>query len=626
MSFLGFQAMSAAWLSLLFIPLVVLYFLKLKRPRRVVPSLVLWRRVIDDKRVNAPFQKFKRNILLLLQLLLLALIVLAAMHPYRRGDADRAERLPILIDISASMAALDKPGGSSRLEEAKNRVGKMIDEMLSGQEICLISFSRRARKLTDFTNNKRLLREALEKIETEDSPSDIENAFRLVQALGVSRPFDEAILFSDGNFPPATAAELSFELKYRQLKKAGPNIGITAINALRSTGGRWSVFILIEDSGEGGDALVEASAGGRDLGGVHVSLPPGGSERIVFETEADRPTFLEVKLSPDGFDSLLSDNVAYLDLPAARPLDVYIPEELEDYRAALGAAGGVRFFPDNGRLGDGELYDLAIVDGSEKNDVQAKTILHLGVVPEELKKLVSVDRKGAEVVDWRRDSELLRYVELGAASILDRPAYAEGAGEADLERLGYETLVHGDLGPLLVEKRGEERLEYFILFHTDRSTLPYRIGFPIMVSNLIRIAMRETGLGEARGNKTGVVPPFRLAPDRKHQIRGPNGFSIEKLTDGAGTLAGVEAPRAGAYRIYESGSETMIFGAALLSPGETQLEGTPEIGFDEGLSVARETKELQTDRPLWRLLALLAFILLLVEWWLFHRRSGGYAK
>ena len=59
MSFPGFFAPAAAWLLLLAVPLIVFYFLKLKRPRTRIPSLVLWRQVINDRRVNSPFQKFK---------------------------------------------------------------------------------------------------------------------------------------------------------------------------------------------------------------------------------------------------------------------------------------------------------------------------------------------------------------------------------------------------------------------------------------------------------------------------------------------------------------------------------------------------------------------------------------
>src|ERR1700722_4711209 len=117
MNWLGFFSLGSAWLALLLVPLVLVYFLKLRRPRQSVSSLALWRQVINDQRVNSPFQRFKRNLLLLLQMLLLCLIVLAAMQPFIRAAPQRAEYLPVLIDCSASMAALDKPGGISRLDE-----------------------------------------------------------------------------------------------------------------------------------------------------------------------------------------------------------------------------------------------------------------------------------------------------------------------------------------------------------------------------------------------------------------------------------------------------------------------------------------------------------------------------
>src|SRR5436190_4711170 len=108
---MSFTALHSAWLFALLAPLIIFYFLKLKRPRQTIPSLVLWRQVLSDQRVNSPFQRFKRNILLLLQILLLVLLILAAMQPLLRREARTAARLPVLVDVSASMGALDKDGG-----------------------------------------------------------------------------------------------------------------------------------------------------------------------------------------------------------------------------------------------------------------------------------------------------------------------------------------------------------------------------------------------------------------------------------------------------------------------------------------------------------------------------------
>ena len=46
MSRFGFHALASAWLFSLIAPLVLFYFLKLKRPRVIIPSLVLWQQVL----------------------------------------------------------------------------------------------------------------------------------------------------------------------------------------------------------------------------------------------------------------------------------------------------------------------------------------------------------------------------------------------------------------------------------------------------------------------------------------------------------------------------------------------------------------------------------------------------
>src|SRR5918998_3125808 len=130
MNWIGFSWLSGLWLLAIAAPIVVFYFLKLRRPRAEVPSLALWRQVMNDQRVNSPFQKFKRNLLLLLQLLLLLALTLGAAQPFIRGDAANANYVPVLIDHSASMGALDKAGGKTRLDLAKEEIRALVDDLL----------------------------------------------------------------------------------------------------------------------------------------------------------------------------------------------------------------------------------------------------------------------------------------------------------------------------------------------------------------------------------------------------------------------------------------------------------------------------------------------------------------
>ena len=108
------------------VPLLVsLYFLKLRRRRVTISSTLLWKKAIQDMQVNAPFQRLRRNLLLLLQLLVLAALLIALARPTLRGMAQPGDRMVILIDHSASMNATDI--SPTRLDESKKRALELID-------------------------------------------------------------------------------------------------------------------------------------------------------------------------------------------------------------------------------------------------------------------------------------------------------------------------------------------------------------------------------------------------------------------------------------------------------------------------------------------------------------------
>jgi Ca-activated chloride channel family protein len=621
----GFQSLSQLWLLSLLAPLVLFYFLKLKRPRAEIPSLVLWRQVLQDHRVNSPFQRFKRNLLLLLQILLLLFVILAALQPFWRGGPGRHRRLPVLIDCSASMEALDKPGGATRLAEAKHRVREMIDGLAPDEELCLISFDNTPRKLTGFTNNKRLLREALDQIEVADVASDLEQALRLVQALGRMAPFDEVLLFSDGNFPPRVNFDLSFKLNYQRLPPAGPNLGITALSAQRAVTGGWDVFVQIEGSADAeGNASVELFEDGTSIADERITVTRNHAQRMVFQTKGDHASSLRIQLTPEGFDSLAADNTAYLELPESRPLRVFVPKSLFSYRRAMLGIQGIQVLPQETGDEASGAFDLVVSDRPQDMSISAQTRLSVGFIPPELQRFIELGTNGSTVVDWRRDASVLEHVELADLLVLDQPRFVANAGEGDLENLGYEVLIHGQHGPLLARKQDSDALRFALLFHTDRSTLPYRVGFPIFVANIVQAALEQAGLAEALAYRTGVLPPLVLAPRGRYQIQTPKETTVPVAADDHGTVSGVVAPRAGYYSILENGTPRRRVGVSLLSPSETSLAGVGQIEFNERLQVAEAASVVKADLPLWPALLLGALGMLLVEWWFFQRKPGGW--
>jgi len=71
-------------------PLVLLYFLKVRRRERRVSSLMLWGAELRDREASAFFQRLQRDPLLILQLLALLALALALARPV--GDSHRRGR------------------------------------------------------------------------------------------------------------------------------------------------------------------------------------------------------------------------------------------------------------------------------------------------------------------------------------------------------------------------------------------------------------------------------------------------------------------------------------------------------------------------------------------------------
>ena len=350
-----------------------------------------------------------------------------------------------------------------------------------------------------------------------------------------------------------------------------------------------------------------------------VSIDGGKAERLVFKVSTSIASTLELRIKPDGFDSLAADNVAFLEIPAPRPLAVYCPIGMETYRNALSTMPDINLYPGSGS--EPKSVDLKFAEGPLSAGPESRVTFNVGFVPDDLSNLVELVSGQTEVVDWRRTTPLLQHVQLLDVQIADDPKLAKGIGERDFELAGYEILAQSRSGPLILERTNDGRLVYQFLFHTDRSSLVYRVGFPILIQNVTQIAAQRANLLDSKAHPTGSLPPQRITPETEVRVTGPHGYIETAKSDKDGFLSGLAAPYVGAYEIT-GGTETLKLGASLLSSIETGLNSVEKLQFPE-VAVAASTTVLKTDQPLWGWFAMAALFFLLIEWWYFQKRPSG---
>src|SRR5262245_48870732 len=231
----------AALAAALVIPsLLILYFLKLRRRELAVSSTLLWKKAIQDLQVNAPFQKLRRNLLLFLQLLLLALLCLALSRPVANYQPGAGKMTVILIDRSASMGTTDPElSGKSRLDEAKRRARDLVETLDRNASAMVIAFDQSAETVQPFTSDVAALKRAIDSIQQTDRKSRLKTAYQLAEAqtnfnpeqLRVdARTRPEVWLYSDGKVTDASELSIRGELKYDKIgSDQTGNIAIVAM-------------------------------------------------------------------------------------------------------------------------------------------------------------------------------------------------------------------------------------------------------------------------------------------------------------------------------------------------------------------------------------------------------------
>ena len=176
----------ASWFALAGVPvgIIALYFLKLRRRPVRVPSTILWRRSLEDMHVNSLFQRLRRNLLLFLQLLAIALAMLALAGPRMKGTSGQGQRFVLMIDNSASMAATDV--APSRLAKAKEAAKKVVNEMDADDLAMVIAFADSARVVSNYTGDRRTLVQRIDSIEPSQSRTSLREGLQV--AAGLANP------------------------------------------------------------------------------------------------------------------------------------------------------------------------------------------------------------------------------------------------------------------------------------------------------------------------------------------------------------------------------------------------------------------------------------------------------
>ncbi len=611
------------WIILGFAPplIFLLYFLKLRRVPVEVPSTYLWIKTVEDMHVNSIWQRLRKNLLLLLQMLTVLMLILSCLSPGCEGQKLAGDRFIFLVDKSASMSATDTEKGVSRLEEAKNQIETVINRMKASDAAMVISFSDTEGVDQSYTTNKGLLKRKVKAIKQTQRGSDMNRA--LIAASGLANPgrtsdkssgsdvqVADALaatmyIFSDGAvkeipqfFPGALTPE------YRPVGALEPpdNVGITAfsINDQLDAGGQVQIFSRLQNSGmeektvgislyidnELRDARRVTVPGraipketldlGQDnrLANIEQSTP--GAVPLNFDLTAiaaglEKATPIRLKIDDD--DVYMLDNEAYCVLNPARLANVLIvtdfnrPLELATSTDRMKKLAEIEFqdrdflkektYQDNATLG---VYDLIIFDQCFPESMPASNTVFIGAIPPTDDWKVTQELETTPIIYTNTSHPVMFDVQMGNVSILAGNVIEGPKGSISLiDSIQGSVMMIGPRAGFEDLVIGFPMIQYEENGDTSFNTDWHKKpGFPFFVQNVVVTLGSGSRFNALRTNSPGQPVQIKpIFPFPEIEVKNPGGQTETLKPRPDTSFLFSQTDESGIYEVREKGASEL---------------------------------------------------------------------
>ncbi len=601
-------APAAAVLGLTLPVIVAFYFLRIRRPTRIVPALHLWPDQIRDRQANVPWQRLRPSWLLFLQLLAAAVLVAAGIQPAVQASATLARHSIILLDVSASMQATDVT--PSRLAEAKREAGALIDQLGPLDRMTLIAVGPTPRIAASVTGDRDALHRALDAISASNGAADLSSALAL--AAGLVRPGDDAraYLYSDGIIQPLRASfgsGLPFAVEYHRVGVSGENVGLTSLTVRTSAQSR-AAYLHVQNFGQQARSVtLEWRADGHLLDVRPLTLPSGQSQDMVLPVPTDA-TAVTAHLS--GGDVFALDDTV-----------TTVAKTPRAFRVLLVTPGNV-FLEQALRLRTDLQIDVVTPAAYKPSAAYAMTVFDRfapSVMPDEPS--IVIDPPAGSILAGGAPIGIGRVRAADAADPLLTNVDLQDVHVArshDLRQSTFGRPLITSLQTPLVLVRDEPNRQVLFGFDLHESDLPLRIAFPLLMENLSEWMLPPS------------VPSHSFHPDEAVTILPESGASALNVIRPDGSRRSLtpssiatfaDTDLLGLYTVEQTVAgkvDRSWFSVNLFSDPISQLKPPDRLT----LPPTRPTAVQATHRgqlEIWPWIALLALGVVTAEWLAFHR-------
>lgn len=610
MSFLSPLALLATALTL---PLVLLYFLKVRRRDTRVSSLMLWGAGRRDREASTLFQRLQRDPLLILQILAIIALSVALARPVMTIMGQGARKVAIVLDTSASMKARDV--FPSRFSAARGAAIDAVNRLGPGAEIVVVEAGAEPRVLSPLGRGQDRAVSAIRGARARDLPTRLDPAIRTARALLGGDPRAEIDVFTDGAFAtPASEAARDARVRWIGVGRAASNIGITNLAVRKTYYGsfEYQAFVsLVNYTADARTFPFALEIDGRRVAEKSVTLEPNVRRSVLLPFSHQGGGVVTARLQVT--DDLAADDVAYAVLLPPRKISVLLVSPGNLFlEKALRADPEVTVevvTPEQYQGGMGKA-DVVVVDSTAVPRVGPGRFVFVNTVPPDVPLEVLGKLERPEIMDWDRNHAIMRHVQLSRVAIEEglriRPL---AAGRALVDAMG---------GPLIYALEEPERRAVFVGFDLFKTDFPLRVAFPLILANSLRwlhpAGSDGASLQLAAGQPILLPVPFGV---QDVTVTTPAGRSVKAQVT-RGMVSFTETDEVGVYTVASPRGDTRI-AVNLMDGDESNVAPRPLPATVPPPPEASAPVPIQ--RELWPVFVAIAAALLALEGALYWRRQ-----
>ncbi|SHJ47773.1 vWA domain-containing protein [Paramaledivibacter caminithermalis] len=448
------------------IPIIIMYLLKKKHHNLEVSSVYLWQKAVRDIEANTPWQRLRKNILLILQLLAFIMLVFFLVKPYLISDMLKADNLIIVLDKSLSMSALEDD--ESRFNKAKKEIEDIFKNLKSGAVVTFITMGNSPEIVAGNSKDKSILIDKLKEIRVSNETDNLNDTLSLIKAMTKNEDNYRVIFYTDKN--------IDVDIDNLILKRIGSpknNIAIETLSC-KKIGDSLGALIDIVNYGNRDVKTDLTIYAGNKIFDVHEIILKANDNKKVYIKEI--PNTNIVKAEIDAEDAIRADNVRYCVLNGSKIKKVLMVTTGNIFlEKAITLNENIELYKTNEVLTDVKGYDLYIYDGRLPSSLPTDGNIFI-LNPSNLDGVVKVNKMIKEGILSVSEDELLRYVDfnisMSKAKILSPPDWAKTFIYSNDEAIGFKGV------------KGNQK--FVVLgFDIHDTDLPLKYSFPIFIQNVL---------------------------------------------------------------------------------------------------------------------------------------------